>query len=401
MKILFPIALIFCRLFSAVDFAFAQTWIQATNAPNTNWVSVASSADGTVLVAIVGVFASPSTIQGPIYKSIDSGVTWVLQTNSPNLNWQSVASSANGSNFIAAAGSQSSSFAFHTGVYTSTNSGLSWISNNLPAVSWFGVASSADGSKLIAVAFGKIYTSTNFGANWSSNNIPFYLFYSCASSADGSKLIVGSGSGPINISTNSGMTWKKVFNTEGWPSIASSVDGSKLVAISSAPPNGPRIFISTDFGATWMSNSVSSSYYQYVASSADGVKLVLAVRGGGIYTSRNSGITWVSNNVPNEQWSSVASSADGNELIATVQGGGIWIFKTTPTPSLNISPSDTNLDLSWLVPSTNFALEQNLDLTTTNWVTLTNTPTLNFTNLQNQVTITPTNSSGYFRLISQ
>jgi hypothetical protein len=204
MKILLQVAIMFCGLSAAVDSAFAQTWIQQTNAPNTNWVSVASSADGTILIANVGVFATPSTIQGPIYKSTDSGITWVQQSNAPNLNWQSVASSANGSNFIVAAGSQSSSFAFHTGIYTSTNSGLSWISNNLPVVSWFGVASSADGSKLIAAASGKIYTSTNFGANWSSNNIPFYLFYSCASSADGSKLIVGSDSGPINISTNSG-----------------------------------------------------------------------------------------------------------------------------------------------------------------------------------------------------
>jgi hypothetical protein len=53
------------------------------------------------------------------------------------------------------------------------------------------------------------------------------------------------------------------------------------------------------------------------------------------------------------------------------------------------------------VPSTNFGLQQNLDLSTTNWVTLTNAPVLNLTNLQDEIILSPTNSSGFFRLISQ
>jgi hypothetical protein len=34
-------------------------------------------------------------------------------------------------------------------------------------------------------------------------------------------------------------------------------------------------------------------------------------------------------------------------------------------------------------------------------VTLTNTPALNLTNLNNELTLSPSNSSGFFRLISQ
>jgi hypothetical protein len=74
------------------------------------------------------------------------------------------------------------------------------------------------------------------------------------------------------------------------------------------------------------------------------------------------------------------------------------VQKTTPTPQLNIAASSTNLTLSWIIPSTNFALQQNFDLTTTNWTTLTNVPTLNLTNLQNQVIVSPSNSSGFYRL---
>jgi hypothetical protein len=48
-----------------------------------------------------------------------------------------------------------------------------------------------------------------------------------------------------------------------------------------------------------------------------------------------------------------------------------------------------------------FTLQQNSDLVTPNWMTLTNMPTLNLTNLQDEVTFSPTNSSSFFRLIAQ
>ena len=70
-------------------------------------------------------------------------------------------------------------------------------------------------------------------------------------------------------------------------------------------------------------------------------------------------------------------------------------------PRLNLAPSNGSLALSWLVPSANFILQQNDDLTTSNWVTVTDPPVLNLTNLYNQVVLAPTNSSGFFRLKSQ
>jgi hypothetical protein len=54
--------------------------------------------------------------------------------------------------------------------------------------------------------------------------------------------------------------------------------------------------------------------------------------------------------------------------------------------------------LAWIIPSTNFVLQQNLDLTTTNWMDVTNTPVLNLTSLQNEIALSPTNSSGFYRL---
>jgi hypothetical protein len=41
-----------------------------------------------------------------------------------------------------------------------------------------------------------------------------------------------------------------------------------------------------------------------------------------------------------------------------------------------------------------------MDLTTTNWITLTNVPVLNLSNLQHEVILSPTGSSGYYRLVT-
>jgi hypothetical protein len=105
----------------------------------------------------------------------------------------------------------------------------------------------------------------------------------------------------------------------------------------------------------------------------------------GIYSSIDSGMTWISNNAPTIGWEAVASSADGSKSIAVRYNGGIWISQTTPTPQLNIFSSSSHLKLSWTVPSANFVLQQNSNLTTTNWSTLPITPTVNLTNLQNEI----------------
>jgi hypothetical protein len=50
------------------------------------------------------------------------------------------------------------------------------------------------------------------------------------------------------------------------------------------------------------------------------------------------------------------------------------------------------------VPSTSFVLQENSDLTTTNWTTVTTPPTLNLTNLQNQVMVPVPTGNRFYRL---
>ena len=72
--------------------------------PNENWDSVASSADGSVLVAVANE-ANGASPAGPIIISTNSGATWAIATGAPtNGFWETVACSADGSKMIAAGG---------------------------------------------------------------------------------------------------------------------------------------------------------------------------------------------------------------------------------------------------------------------------------------------------------
>jgi photosystem II stability/assembly factor-like uncharacterized protein len=204
----------------------------------------------------------------------------------------------------------------------------------------------------------------------------------------------------IYTTTNSGATWTAtgpLYPSLTWTCIASSADGAKLVAA----VNG-GIYTSTDSGATWAqaANGLSGAFSTYVASSADGSKLVASFigGGGGIYTSTDSGATWTqTTNGPSGAL--VASSADGSMLVAAVNGGGIYTSQTTPAPVLAITPSSDNLAFSWLVPSTNFVLQQCSDLCAANWTDVTNnTPALNLANLQYQVVLPLPAGNAFYRL---
>jgi photosystem II stability/assembly factor-like uncharacterized protein len=118
-------------------------------------LSVASSTDGQMLAAADGD-------GGHIFTSNDAGTSW-LQNNVPVTGWQKIATSADGTRLIAAAWRSSSDP--RGPIYTSTNSGLTWISNSIPTNVWNCVACSADGGKLMAVSIGTNMFSVGGGGD--------------------------------------------------------------------------------------------------------------------------------------------------------------------------------------------------------------------------------------------
>jgi hypothetical protein len=102
-------------------------------------------------------------------------------------------------------------------------------------------------------------------------------------------------------------------------------------------------------------------------------------------------------NIPGEPESAcVASSADGGKLFLLAPKS-IYSRYSPPGPRLNLAPSSSNFSPSWIVPSTNFVLQQNSDLAMANWVTLTNMPVLILTNLWNQIILSSPNGNGFYR----
>ena len=386
---------LWCALFHGVCPGLAQNWTN-TIFFNDESFHIASSADGKVLIA--GGHFVPTN-----YISKDGGITWITN-NSPVKLSIGFASSADGAKLVAIGYGHVFPSA---SIYTSTNAGAAWRSNNAPSKPWISVASSSDGNKLVAVAGGDlttsqtwaIYSSTNAGGTWAANNVPTKNWHGVASSADGNKL-VATCAGGIYTSTNAGATWtsNSVPSLDWWP-VASSVDGNKLVA---ADQFNGRIFTSSNAGGAWILNNIPMRNWVSVASSADGNKLVAVENGtfGGIYSSTNAGVSWVQNNVTNLAWSSVVSSADGNRLAAAGGRGSIFVSYSTPTPTLDIALINGGALLSWLIPSLNFTLQQSTNLTAGNWLDITNTPVLNLTNLNNEVTLPLSLGTTFYRLKS-
>ena len=383
--------------------------------PNENWDSVASSADGSVLVAVANM-ANGASPAGPIIISTNSGATWAIATGAPtNGFWETVACSADGSKMIAAGGGGDT---FLGPIYTSADTGVTWVSNNAPVFNWQSVASSADGTRLVAAAELNqiIYTSTNSGAGWTkATKAPKVNWFSVALSADGTKLAaVANGSANIYTSPDFGTTW--ISNNvpvglpqgiqRNWSSIATSANGSKLIAAAGGNNTVGYIFISTNSGAAWKLTATNivggftARPWISVASSADGSKLAAvsdATPLGIVITSTNSGATWTTNAVPFLDWNAVALSADGAKLVATVgypSTGPIYVSQTTPAPVLNLSASDNII--SWIIPSLDFTLQQSPDLR--NWTDVTNQPALNLMNLQNQIILPSSGGNSFFRL---
>jgi hypothetical protein len=190
--------------------------------------------------------------------------------------------------------------------------------------------------------------------------------------------------------------------------IASSADGNKLVLAVPASGFGipPKIYVSTNFGDTWNLSLTLSNDPVCVASSANGNILAGVPSGisqnGTIYLSTNGGETWTTNS-PVENWGAIASSADGGKLAAAandpfsvIYGGPIYTSQSVQSPLANITRANSNVIVSWIVPSTNFVLLQSPDLS--NWSNVTNIPALNTNNVQNYVTLMSTNRVRFYRL---
>ena len=283
------------------------------------WPAIASSSDGTKLVA------APNT--GYIYTSSDSGVTWTEQTGSGSRSWKALTSSSDGTKLAAVVNGGN--------IWTSSDSGESWTERQPTAGTtrnWYSITSSSDGTKLAAgVNYGYVYTSSDSGATWTERSpaATQQRWLSIASSSDGTKLVLGTNNDYIYTSSDSGITWTQRISCNCF-GMSSSSDGTMLAAVA----YGGSIYTSTNSGVTWTTRAAAGSRNWYaITSSADGTKLAAVAYGAHIYISSDSGVTWeqVTDSVvagvsgtTTANWYSITSSSDGTKLAAGVFSGYIY-----------------------------------------------------------------------------
>lgn len=368
--------------------AQGQTWGPSA-APSNSWTAITCSADGSNVLAA----STQNYTNGQIYLSRDAGASWVV-TAAPAGPWSVVTCSADGVNLAAVLGTAIGK------LYTSTNSGMTWQSpSQAPEVGpWVGsLASSRDGRALITVnGTDGVFFSTNGGAAWTSRRTGIYDVAQVVCSADGTKVAVDNNAFGITVSTNGGGNWTAPVIVGGGGSLQASGDlGTLLATVSQAPRL--EVITSTNRGITWMTNSLPATNWTGLATSVDGNRFVAVAAGGLIYSSANAGATWFSNSAPPLKWQATASSADGGVVFAAAAGGGIWMRRTTPAPLLKIALSRTEPSLSWTVPSSPLVLQQTPSLAAP-WITVSNSPTLNLSDLSYRLVPPLLGNTTFYRL---
>ena len=87
-------------------------------------------------------------------------------------------------------------------------------------------------------------------------------------------------------------------------------------------------------------------------------------------------------------------------MVAVADGGGIYTWQATTRPKLNISLTNSDVLLSWIVPSTPFVLQEHTNLIAAGWLDVPTQPTLNLSNLHHEVSVPLASTNRFYRLKS-
>lgn len=249
---------------------------------NYDWSGVGMSPDGTKMIA--------GSRYGELFASTDSGATWTERLGGPSNAWVSKFVFSGDGSKVVGVNRPSSSTGY---IYKSSDLGASW--TQLASAGnrkWGGVAISSDGTKLAATdsaVGGYIYTSTDSGSTWTAHTTGPTKMFSIVGSADGTKLVVAN-YGLMYMSNDSGSTWTQITSagTHFFYSLAMSADGNIIFAGDDAATPGAYIYTSSDGGATWVQHTEVDDYWNGIALSADGTKMIAGVDAGylhlGTYT---------------------------------------------------------------------------------------------------------------------
>ena len=235
-----------------------------------------------------------------------TGLPWVSRITDASRSWSAVASSSDGTNLVAAV--------FGEYIYTSTDSGVTWTARTAAGNRyWQCLACSADGSVIIAGSNGNFWLSTNSGTSWTEKSIPGQStsdWKTVACSANGTKIALGANNNSVFISSDTGSTWSSASFVNGKTSINMSSDGTKIVCVGYT-----TVSVSTNSGSSFDIRTTPSSGDGYAVYSGDGSTLYHCAGQSYISKSTNDGVSWVDlTSSGTGGWTDITCSSDGTKV---------------------------------------------------------------------------------------
>lgn len=195
-----------------------------------------------------------------------------------------------------------------------------------------GISSTGQYQTIVDVS-GNIYKTNDFGGTWTfAKDIGGNALNHVAISADG-QYQIGCNGTEIFVSTNYGVSWVSQFTLPGTlVNLSISLNGQYMNVIVS----GDNVYRSTDYGSTWAAMPTGTDLYYSVqafptsgtAMSYDGRYQVFATET--VYLSTDFGATFNDVFTPNDpfddrNWVGIAISSDGNTIFGADSGGKLLL----------------------------------------------------------------------------
>jgi hypothetical protein len=207
------------------------------------------------------------------------------------------------------------------------------------------------------------------------------------------RLLMHLGNGPTKFGSVKGLHGL-IYMARDWrtPSLAqtnrvdilSSEDKTRIVVM--VADNGP-IYSSTNSGMTWTVINTPGKYEFPLTVDLNGGGFIAAAT---LYPSPENQ-TQTATNSPATNWYAVGSAPDGSKLVITED-------PSQPAPVLSITHSGGGVVVSWPAAFTGFVLQENKDLSSMNWVDVTDP--VKKVGEDNQVLVSSPADNNFYRLKS-
>ena len=265
------------------------------------------------------------------------------------------------------------------------------------------------------------YYTADYGAG-------VYYYASVAWSDDYGTTWTSSAGATNVLRTNYGENGIVILTNNFWMMLARD-DDTNLTGVSFSSSLGTNW---TTFTNTALNNpGCEVSFVRYTQPPAYGKTRLLysnpdsTIRSNGmVKLSYDEGKTWSVNKIyfaslfgysaltplPNGDWAILAENGTStyydkltfiSDTLSNLTGGADALDpQTNSQPTLSVTSSGTNFVLSWPASATNYSLQQEINFNNSHWTNATGTGSIVVTNGRNLLRISPTSSSGFFRLIN-